>query len=854
MPPKKLIYTAIAFGCIVLQIFSNKSQASDPAPKESFLKLDNKISYQHIQSDIDSTRVVIFVKAGHLYNGNTQGIAHLTEHLFNLGGNAKNVSRIDDFLASANGTRRATTNSTGARYWYEFPSEYFDDFLVLIRDSFANIVVSEDAKTAQIAAINREWQQGQNYQELIDWEQTFRVFAQTNQTDRNESFFMGNSATFLKLEPAELQEEIYRMYSRYIAENIIILTENPNSYETAYKQVNQTVGNINLNSRKSALKTEQELKVNFSPVTEVRKREEGDGEDIQFNFAFPAQKDASNIYSQFLIYLVRKSSATTTNISSDKIQILPTSIEYMPNEYHMSDGLYVAFPSQNINAKTIFQQAQYLLAVFRTTLSSFVAVDRMPELSDAYQQYISINKFVCSNKNLSFESARDLDNQIHFERFSSWLNSCDMPEELNYKSFAKFIERIISANVYTRILVNSEEWKELPSKKTMNHYEQSFVLLAPTTPVNSQVSLSLEFPKENSLLSIADQLISANKDVKVASIEDGQFATQRILKPRITDIDDYAEALILSAYLEFRYNDLIDDALALNTGLAVKVDDTLSVVAQGNKAVSTFLANTIALPSSIPNNPLTNAKSKAITSIKAKMNDNQVFRMNEFLARVQSGHIWTDEELISAVQRYGKDSPEFSSIKLNKRSEKNLELDNNAPVNILASLRQIKDGTLEEKVYAVLLNSMMRSEYKDKFRNELKIAYTAVTGHKFNDKGTGFVTLLQTSTHSIEDMLAMNQKFFSEMFAKVNALTEEEFLRSHSISKMEILRLSGNSDFVFNDSLISQTNDAQIELLIPSLSKFQNFSKKLLFDNSKEQYIAIKGIKNPTSGRASIAK
>ncbi|TMN33616.1 hypothetical protein, partial [Pseudoalteromonas piscicida] len=165
---------------------------------------------------------------------------------------------------------------------------------------------------------------------------------------------------------------------------------------------------------------------------------------------------------------------------------------------------------------------------------------------------------------------------------------------------------------------------------------------------------------------------------------------------------------------------------------------------------------------------------------------------------------------------------------------------------------EVQTGSLEEKVYAVLLNSIIRSDYKEKFRNTLKIAYTAITGHKVSDKGTGFVTLLQTSTHSIGDMKKMNHHFFTDMLSKVQRLTEQEFLQLSAESKKEVIRLSNQLDYVFADRLISQADETSINSMKLSLSEFKRFSKRLLSNDLAERYVAIIGIENNTSNNENL--
>ncbi|NKC20960.1 insulinase family protein [Pseudoalteromonas galatheae] len=828
-----------------LLIFNSSSFALEQRSQNTLPTLSNGIVYQHIQSDINVARLAIFVKAGHLYNGDAHGVSHLTEHLFNLGGDAKNVSKIDDFLASVNGTRRATLNTSGVRYWYEIPTEYLGGLLPLIQESLVGVTASEDAIAAQIAAIDNEWKQGQRYQELIDWEQTFRVFAHTDLTLKDGSFFMGSTAEFQKY-AARLQDELKRLFSRYNGKNITILSESSHSKESAFKLMEKTIGAVELSERDHAQRMTQEPSLHFTPVTEVRKKQNHDDKEVQFTFAVPPIASAPPVFTRFLIHLLKHSSIHTVSLGQATLQFSPTSIEFSPNAFHQFDSLHMTFPRREVEGGSIYEDARQFLSIFNSVLLSLAAVEREAELVSVYNDFAMEYRLTCSQKNLSFELAKELDNQVHFGRLTDWLNACHIPQKLDRALFRRFVETFVSAKTYTKLFVNDDEWVSLKNKDVMEHYDQPYVLLESTRKNEVNTPLSFRFPRKNALVEMVEKSIVAKKDVRLRAVEDGKFASHRVLKAGISHIHDYAEALIIKAHLEAKYSKWLSDADALGTPVTFLIDDKLSIVASGRKSLATYLANAIEVPISVLGDDLAKAKTDAISAIEKKVNDNQVFRMNEFLARIQSNHIWSDEQLLAAIRRYPTKSPDSVSHALPAPSSQNLELKNNAPVNILASLRQVQTGSLEEKVYAVLLNSIIRSDYKERFRNTLKIAYTAITGHKVSDKGTGFVTLLQTSTHSISDMKKMNHHFFTDMLSKVQRLTEQEFLQLSDESKKEVIRLSNQLDYVFADRLISQTDETSINSMKLSLSEFKRFSKRLLSNDLAERYVAIIGIENNT--------
>ncbi|MCP4267814.1 MAG: insulinase family protein [Candidatus Brocadiaceae bacterium] len=100
---------ALFFLFILFTTFSAKSDVLQD--KRKVVKLSNGIPYYHIQSKENISRYAIFIKAGHIYNNGNKGASHLVEHLFNLGGEGNNLSRVDEFLAKAVSLRHHSVTS-----------------------------------------------------------------------------------------------------------------------------------------------------------------------------------------------------------------------------------------------------------------------------------------------------------------------------------------------------------------------------------------------------------------------------------------------------------------------------------------------------------------------------------------------------------------------------------------------------------------------------------------------------------------------------------------------------------------------------------------------------------------------
>ncbi|QTL34019.1 insulinase family protein [Pseudoalteromonas viridis] len=825
---------------ILLTIFFVFSAKSDePQHKSKVLELSNGIPYYHIKAEGEIARYALFVKAGHLYHNGNKGIPHLTEHLFNLGGSESNTSIIDEFLARVGGNRIANVNSSGVRYWYEFPSKHEAEFIDILSNSFKSINLSDEALKAQIAAIENEWRQGQKHLELINWEQAFNVFAKSN---AGATFFMGNESTF-EPQAESLKASVKKNFSRYNPENIFILSESPNSAETSFKKLNNTLGKLTFNTESGGGKASDEPQLIIESITEIGKSKGESAYQVNFDFAIPTTAKGSIFQAEFLAYLLEKSKIKTLQNPHMAHEFQLSSTTFTPNYYHEFDSLNLKFSGTSVKEVDINTSAKQLLALVQQFLSNLTKKENAAALTRAYIDYRDLKSSSCKESDLSFESAKKLDNSIHFGALDNWINNCKFNDNLNNNEFKYFINQIKKSEIYTKLSIPEAKWeKDLSKIQTMRFYDKQFTLSGPVKPVPYRILDEVDFPKRNRYLDGAPLNLTASEQIDIVSLNNGRYAINKRLKKRFENLDDYVQALVLKAFLEHKYKEHILDSEALATTAQFIIDGEMRFLSIGAQSVVSQLANDIKVPSQLSDNELQLAKAKAISNFKAMLADNQVFRIKSLLNRIKNKQTWSDTEIMNALSSFKQLKSKKAYSQNDKPKSLNIELENNAPVNILTSLRQTDNSSIETKLYAILLNSMIKSDYEDRFRNQLKIAYTAVTDFQLSDHGTGFVTLLQTSTHSIDEMRALNQTFFSDMLKKVKQLNQREFDTLAKEKLKEIHRLSEKVDFVFTDKNLKQLRNNKSQGIDYSFERYNEFAETLLASNKNERYIAFKGL------------
>nr|WP_269468635.1 insulinase family protein [Alteromonas sp. ASW11-130] len=234
-------------------------------------QLHNKIPVTRLHSPASApASVAVYIKAGHLYNANQQGLAHLYEHIFNLGNIDANPAAINQLLAKYGGERRAGASTTSLRFWYSIDEEALAPLFSLLAGSFSSLNLDDDTVNAQVIAIDNEWVQKNDMLELIDWEQTFQVFAHpVNKVNSGQPFFMGNKEAFGP-RVADLKKQLNQRMQKLQPNDIKVIISTSFPQSVISKLLNQSLGRVTFAPPQADFLRTNDEKINYTSITELR--------------------------------------------------------------------------------------------------------------------------------------------------------------------------------------------------------------------------------------------------------------------------------------------------------------------------------------------------------------------------------------------------------------------------------------------------------------------------------------------------------------------------------------------------------------------------------------------------------
>lgn len=818
------------------------------------LKLDNKIPVTIIQSQPKGVvNIALYVKAGHLFNGTAPGTAHLVEHLFNVSNTHGDPAVMDKLLASYGGERRATTNTTAARYWYQINNQGFEQLSELIADSLAGLNVSESALLSQLSAIENEWLQKNDHQQLINWEQSFRTFAHPSQKSvDSEPFFMGNKETF-GTELDLIRERLEKHFSRYSPDNIKLVVASELDRSKVFSVLNNTIGKIRFKNSLNTKFSSNTVQLSFTPTTELRPIKKN--ADVKSTMTFAVTENGiHSVYAEFLLYLLTQDHQGSFKAQTiDATKATNVDVQFVKNAFHSSHALTVSSQfsqnDDNKNRELINEVANYVF----TYLAWLSIPSNSASVDKAYTNFRLTRLATCLQPNsLSYEAAANLDNSIFFAGLDSFLAPCALPDSLNFQEFQKLVTHVVKMPLYTVSSVPKAEFESAKAEEMKVAYYPLRYKLVPTVKPNIIDDAVFTFPKKNLWL---DRLSTSEDPLKEIDIYayagNKQYATNSYLLDQIDSLEKFAISLILETYLQERLTNEFKDAQYLGSTIQFKRDKGFRFTVTGQKNLVVPLSND--LYHFVKNRPIVeqdfnHAKAQTIRDWSNKAKGNQIYRVGSYLERLIQGQSWSQREVNDALLKV---TPHRASAALKTQETQPDKVQNRsvsmtarhrAPANVLTSLYQVNDDSLKVKMFALMINAIIKAEFKDHFRNKKKLAYTAVTDTSLSDFGSGLVTLLQTSTLSIDDMKKSTSEFMRQQYKRIKATEKSELAALFNLQKQKMKQKAANPDTHFTDSTLSRSNSKQIEKLEFSSEEFLDTANQLLNSNQRVSYISLVGL------------
>ena len=144
---------------------------------------------------------------------NTQGLAHLTEHLIFLGSKEfPTAGELDSHLQSHSGYTNAFTDSENTAYYFEVNPSGYERALEIFSSMFDSPLLDEKHMDKEINAVNSENNKNLNSD---TWRQHQLINSLANSDSPLSLFSTGNNQTLRQLDTQLLNKKIKEYFNRY---------------------------------------------------------------------------------------------------------------------------------------------------------------------------------------------------------------------------------------------------------------------------------------------------------------------------------------------------------------------------------------------------------------------------------------------------------------------------------------------------------------------------------------------------------------------------------------------------------------------------------------------------------------